>query len=492
MSSRKAAPQSVEPYGAQPTPSGSFERDGLFSVLRTLFSKRWRSQDYDRTLREALNDSLNIVHAVGIVAHIAERDVTMACFRPELDEISMRDRVTSAVEAEVARQYSSSGNQLACREAIPFCLDDTLSGMVMVVPTEGESLSQVLAQREVKLNIDYCAMVYEVEGKWRGHWADQSVAVAEHVAAEWDGVGEITLKLTQAERAQQQFITFHGRSTLAMLFHVMLYRESRFTPFPGLISQRYWEDSVEFMKADGEPRRTDALRPPWDTGELRRTATLSFDLRKSTFCMEHADNHAKFGDWLDQLVEILTMVCHMHGGVFDKFTGDGALVHFLEREFEVVYSHKDPVEAAMDCAVDMHRAINIHLERLREFLRFDCRLLGAGIAIDISDTYWALDHRDNPITVGRGVVGACRLCDKTKAGKIHMTNIAFKALKPDVLKKLPQPKTVDLESKELDRDMEVTVWEFTMPCDPPELELGSQDKIASLCTTVYRRMTRDL
>jgi hypothetical protein len=31
-------------------------------------------------------------------------------------------------------------------------------------------------------------------------------------------------------------------------------------------------------------------------------------------------------------------VAHLHGGVFDKFTGDGCLVHFLERECKEITS----------------------------------------------------------------------------------------------------------------------------------------------------------
>jgi class 3 adenylate cyclase len=425
-----------------------------------------------------------------MVAHIAEREVTMACFVPGYVEKELCEEVTQAVQTALEQANTPTS------EAVKFELKGKLAGMVIVIPTEGVA-SDVRSSKGAidSSSVDYCAMVYEVDGKWRKHWfhpaglddPSRKMSLPEGIKPQSGSLQDDEKSTTLEQRMEDKFVSFHGRSTLPMLFHIMLYRESRFTPFPGRISQRYWEDSAELMKADTEPKRKDVLRPPWDTDELQRTATLSFDLRKSTFCMEHADKHKKFGDWLDQMVEILTGVCHLHGGVFDKFTGDGALIHFLQKEFVVVYENKDPVEAAMDCAVDMHRAIGIHLERLREFLRFDCQLLGAGIAIDISDTYWALDHRDNPITVGRGVVGACRLCDRTPAGKIHMTNIAYRALTPEILNKLPHPRVVPLESKEFNKEMEITVWEFTMPSDPPELELGSRDTIANLCKWVCDR-----
>ena len=108
---------------------------------------------------------------------------------------------------------------------------------------------------------------------------------------------------------------------------------------------------------------------------MLNAATLSYDLRKSTFCMENADSPSKFAGWLDLLVQILTQVAHRHGGVFDKFTGDGALVHFLAKECEVVYGTK-PVEAALACAIDMQYATKVHLDRLRKFMRMDSNLLG--------------------------------------------------------------------------------------------------------------------
>jgi class 3 adenylate cyclase len=176
----------------------------------------------------------------------------------------------------------------------------------------------------------------------------------------------------------------------------------------------------------------------------------------------------------------------LNGGIFDKFTGDGALVHFLEKECKLVYDRK-PVDAALSCAVDMHRAIEIHLERLRKFLRLNSELIGASIAIDISDAFWSLDHRDNPITVGRGVVGACRLCDSASAGVVRMTNIAYQELSSSIILKLPEVREEHFSSKELKEEMKVTVWEFAIPPSPQELGVGHPlNEIDALCQRIYK------
>ena len=205
------------------------------------------------------------------------------------------------------------------------------------------------------------------------------------------------------------------------------------------------------------------LQPPWEHTSSLWTATLSIDLRKSTFCMDNAAYPARFAQWLDELVQILTAVTHLHGGVFDKFTGDGALVHFLERESRLVYG-SDPVVAALDCAVSMHRAVARHLENLRTFLRLDSELLGAAVGIDVADTFWSVDHRNNPITVGRGVVNACRLGDKTEAGATRVTNIAYQSLERS--RDLAEFVRVHFASKEYPREMRLTAWELPRGAHP--------------------------
>src|SRR6185369_1127111 len=137
------------------------------------------------------------------------------------------------------------------------------------------------------------------------------------------------------------------------------------------------------------------------------------------FCMENADDPKKFAYWLDDMVQILMHIAHYYGGIFDKFTGDGALVHFPVDTSEII-DGRNAVTAAVFCSIAMQKGMAYHLGRLRKFLRLDSKVVGGAIGIDVALAHWTLDERHNPITVGRGVVNACRLMDGTKAGCVRL------------------------------------------------------------------------
>jgi class 3 adenylate cyclase len=261
---------------------------------------------------------------------------------------------------------------------------------------------------------------------------------------------------------------FHAQSTAGLIYQVLLHRVRMFNPFAPAVSEAYWDDALLPAKAN---RRT----PPWTkTKGSISTATLSLDLRKSTFCMENADPAWKFALWLDLLVQILTRVTHLHGGVFDKFTGDGALVHFLAPD-ESEAAVADAMVTAFDCALSMHRAMRRHVELLSTFLHFDSDILGAAIGIDVAPAFWSLDHRNNPITVGHAVVNACRIGDKTEAGASRFTNGAYQYLRG--LRDVGGMKRVSFVSKEVPEDMKVKVWELPRGVVPAERLVDQTDQI---------------
>jgi len=251
--------------------------------------------------------------------------------------------------------------------------------------------------------------------------------------------------------ANDHFLNEHARSATYVIFEALRQRTYLFLPFPPKVSERYWDDALR------APGKSSVLRPPWAASKSLDTVSLSFDLRKSTFCMENADTPEKFSTWIDQLVRILTKITHSKGGVFDKFTGDGALVHFLDDECKMVYGTV-AVVAALECAIGMQRATTRHLEKLREFLRLDSERLGGAIGIDVALAHWSLDHRNNPIVVGRGVVGACRLGDGTAPGRVRLTNIAYRKLGA-VGGGVYHAQSVSFTSKEFSRDMKLAAWE---------------------------------
>ena len=193
---------------------------------------------------------------------------------------------------------------------------------------------------------------------------------------------------------------------------------------------------------------------------MRMTVTLSVDLRKSTFCMDQAEDQPAFGRWLDRLVQEIIHGCHKHAGIFDKFTGDGGLMHFLDDECKATVD-KTAIEAAFLCAVHLRSTVDALLPALRKNLRNNSDLLGAGISIAASEAFWSVDHRDNPIVVGHGVVDACRICDGTPPRTIRMSNLAYSHLAVATPPMANLFMETDLGgTKEWNAEMKLKVWQM--------------------------------
>jgi class 3 adenylate cyclase len=257
-----------------------------------------------------------------------------------------------------------------------------------------------------------------------------------------------------------QWLQFCCQSVAPMFFDVFRHREQMMMPFAPKVSSLYWRES-----ALGTKDKT--YFPPWDESNIgdgsraiRSTVTLSVDLRKSTFCMDQAESKAEFGRWLDRLVHCIVETCHSHGGVFDKFTGDGGLMHFLDGECKFAFG-KTAIESAFDCASELCSRVEGMLPALRRNLRNNSARLGAGIAIAASEGFWSIDHRGNPIVVGHGVVDACRICDGTQPKSIRMSNYAHGLLAEANSLKASLFQEVDLgETKEWNASMRLRVWEM--------------------------------
>lgn len=234
------------------------------------------------------------------------------------------------------------------------------------------------------------------------------------------------------------------QSIAALLFQALHVRVRLFLPFAPRVAERYWTDS-----ALSQPER---LAPPF--GCERETVTLVFDVRKSTFLMSQSPL-ADFAKWLDRLVSALKSISHFYGGVFDKFTGDGVMVHFLADASRVV-DNRNPVVAALLCAIAMQRAATQHIEHLT-FVRYKSSVIGGAIGIDSAPARWSLDYRDNPITIGPGVVNACRVSDKANAGRIHLTHAARQQLDNRLINFFTD---VPFESKDLGKTMKLTVCQL--------------------------------
>ncbi|QDU53134.1 adenylate/guanylate cyclase domain-containing protein [Gimesia panareensis] len=291
---------------------------------------------------------------------------------------------------------------------------------------------------------------------------------------------------------EQKFVSSICGDILTIL-QVFRRRERLLAPFSPALSRKYWRETTR-------PSKEQNLRPPWELpDEPHRTVTLSFDLRKSTFAMAHADKQPLFASWLDELIQILTAVTHLNCGVFGNFTGDGCIAYFLEREYEeggmknhslIETESPNTVVAALECAYDMHLAVLIHLERLYGNLRYRSKQLGAGVAISLGDAYWRHDYSDfasNLIVVGPSVVDACRLCDRAKPGMILLGENAYQKL-PDRLRDTIHASEFPVCTKDHPEDLELVSWQIEH--DLLEREHGNahlRKRIDDICQGVYAK-----
>ncbi len=414
--------------------------DVLATVARSLSFQGWGFIGIDKRLGDAFQIALERLGAVGFLAYLPKDKHFLQFYVPRM-------RISDDLMKGISERFRDYVEEHGTGCGLPQQVDyNSFVLLVVRVPSMAKN-------PEASKAGDFCCLIYQADSQ-RGEALEKDLCA-----------------------------TLHGLTCLPLLFRVMRHRTHIFAPFPWEISTRYWAD------ATFPQRRAVRLRPPWEPGGgAVRTATLSFDLRKSTLCMELAENDAKFADWLDQLVQLLIHVGHDHGGVFDKFTGDGALIHFLERECDVVYKQNHLV-AALSCAVDIQTFMNCHMVKLRKIVRHDSSLFGGAVGIAVAEAHWSVDHAANPIVVGKGVVDACRLGDSTPAGNIRLANNVHQNLPPDVQQcsnfQAFHKQTFSTKEKQ---DMEA--WDLVQLPNGLDLQLNAE-KAQSLCNEIYSRSADD-
>lgn len=259
---------------------------------------------------------------------------------------------------------------------------------------------------------------------------------------------------------QDNFSTDSSAFVIAMMLdEAVRQRRTAFQAFPHALSAFY------LRQAHIRLNKGTAIDPPWlrshDPGESGiDTVTLSLDLRKSTQMMEKAVRPERFAKWLSAMVQVLRSIVHRHLGVFDKFTGDGVLAHFLVMDIKELPGEKarSAVRSAVCCADEMIEAIRILLQAVQPFIRFDSALFGAGVGIARDWAHWESDRNSQLIVVGTGVVDACRMSSGAKAGKIWLTVNTFHNFIKDVACSGLKWRQRDFVAKGYPEDHQYRVW----------------------------------
>ena len=444
--------------------AGRIGRD-LSSLLSTLFRARWSPYKYDQQLYPALLLGLKSIRFRGLHCYFTERDVLVSV----LDTTSKRNRFDASRRDSIVARTRTQWTETKAKVGQPHYYHETVdksTGVVSLAIPDHSSIVTKQAEMERAIGVANIALgVYERRPDW----------------ATIDAEGEATVDNLHQLPAHREEIDFiHGimTSALAVLYDVVRQRMRRFSAFSKEISIRYWDDAIPALRAR-HSSSADASRlflAPWDRNDAVAVATLSLDLRKSTFCMEQSEELGEFARLLTIMVQILTKITHLHGGVFDKFTGDGCIVHFLDREQRVLFRNT-AATAAFECAIDMQIGIGWVVARLRRILRHDSDLLGAGIGVDCGSSYWSIDHQYNPVVVGRPVVGACRLCGVAVANDIFFTNVAYQELEG---KNQGRFVRTNIDGKDLPADLKLAAWN----CREDGESSQRRPEVEALCSDV--------
>jgi class 3 adenylate cyclase len=442
----------------------------------SLFGRNWLHRSYDEQLQNRLSELLVNIAACGLVASMRGDTVHLVSgcnLFSRGPKWPSEDKMRSHATAQLHRLRVESRKRMGQAGAfhVPELELDDLSAMAYIVDGDEDG-------REEAADSTIILLFYAIDRVIHLFFSDflERVEVSSnHVRG----------------RVNELFRKDFASPLLPMFASAFRYRDSQFTAFSPAAAMRYWEDA-KFRRQQSGPEGSAYRRrvPPWDTDtKLHETVTISVDLRKSTYCMEFAKSEEKFARWVYHLVVKMREVAHLHGGVFDKFTGDGCLVHFLQSDFDQCGDDAglSGVDHALACAVDLQRAIEIHMRGLRKFLKHDSPLFGAGIAIDVDSAHWSSMRGDPaPIVVGKGVVGACRVGNKAPRLSIRLTNVAYNELCSDYRERLSGITRVNLETKEVPGSLALECWEFKLE---REVNLGKgQDQIAKLCEKVRRRL----
>ena len=271
-------------------------------------------------------------------------------------------------------------------------------------------------------------------------------------------------------------------SLLQILFR---YRSRIYSNFPILLSSHYWSSRNDLDVSSPILR----LLPPWQRQSSPLMVTVAVDLRKSTFAMDMSHDAKYFADWVECIVEILRSLCIANLGVFDKFTGDGILCHFLAAECnEFVNLDELPSSSNLSRASDWHssvwqkhhtgggsavvqalrfcwqaqKAASLHILELQRNLSTWQERLGFGFGVGLGRNEWSVDRDGNSIVVGRGVVQSCRMADLAYRDQI-LCSYSLGAEISDLLDGEIEIKQVPFVSKEVDVEREALIFDVSKP-----------------------------
>ena len=144
------------------------------------------------------------------------------------------------------------------------------------------------------------------------------------------------------------------------------------------------------------------FNPTKNSNKSLATYTLCLDIRNSTDLMVNYKNIQDYIGFVEEIIGTSQEIIKNNNGIYDKFTGDGILCHFIEKINEHAYSD------CTECSKALHRNFRkIYKQNLKK-LKLDFSSTGIGIGVDYGRVYFKIS-KDQLFAIGESVNYACRL-----------------------------------------------------------------------------------
>ncbi len=164
-----------------------------------------------------------------------------------------------------------------------------------------------------------------------------------------------------------------------------------------------------------------SFRAQFEDNKTSKAVVLSMDVRRSTELMLKSREPSLFSEFINLLINRISKIVQENYGIFDKFTGDGALAFFPE-----FYSGKDALYLCIKTAIECHDCFQKTYAESKHCFSVVLREIGLGIGIDYGDVSLNIINSEYTV-VGVPVVYACRMSN-TDAFKTLLNQPAFEVL----------------------------------------------------------------
>ena len=170
----------------------------------------------------------------------------------------------------------------------------------------------------------------------------------------------------------------------------------------------------------------------------KQSFVFCMDIRNSTKLMEYAKEQNKYCDFIEELIKDCKETVLKHNAIFDKFTGDGMLCHFITDPDNELLNNNKVIENVLKVSQTLHnhfyRVYQKYLHKEKLF-KVELKDIGIGIGIDYGDVYYK--YTNEFYAIGEPVVYACRLAN-AEANNTYLNINAFQqvAAQANFIKKL--------------------------------------------------------